>query len=167
IATQGPAFVNSWPYRQLMKKTLKMIDGAIGRGGKVNVQALVEKLYYLTLFNATDFMSAGYSADLALINLKTKAVERIKEVLTDLVQKLKAGLHTKTIKDLILLAHLKSQSFFEENYTDLSDFCLCLRNRCVQLLEALGNLATERAANEDKVIPELVTNLGNLAEAFS
>ncbi len=41
------------------------------------------------------------------------------------------GLKTDLLRDLILLAHWKSQSYWQETYTDLYDFCWCLHNYCV------------------------------------
>lgn len=147
MAHQGPAFVNSWNYRQLLKKILNTIDrekrlaGAKVRNDEereqlvnnkqINVEKLIEKLYYHSLHNATDFLSAGYSADLALYSLAEDKLARVKEPLQLLVRKLKENLvGTSLIKELILLAHWESQSFWEENYTDLYDFCFCLSRRC-------------------------------------
>jgi hypothetical protein len=147
MAHQGPAFVNSWNYRQLLKKILntinreKRIAGNKARNDEereqlvkdkqINVKKLIEKLYYHSLHNATDFLSAGYSADLALYSLAEDKLLRIKEPLQLLVKTLKENLAgTSLIKELILLAHWESQSFWEENYTDLYDFCFCLSRRC-------------------------------------
>jgi hypothetical protein len=151
IAHQGPAFVNSWPYRQLLKKIFNTIEQAksrarrrarpnnkdVGEGEEtvknvpVDVDKLVEELYYLCLHNATDFMSAGYSGDLTLCSLQEDKLSRIKVPLQNLVQKLKVNLHRPSlVQDLIVLAHWKSQSFYQENYTDLYDFCRCLSKGC-------------------------------------
>jgi len=190
IATQGKAFVNAWPFRQILKKTYLQVRSAKEKarnealldcltkngaadlahdkhsnihelvkkiadrdkdvkapelearmtkkvveavnGAHVDLQELVEKIYYLCLYNATDFMSAGYSADLVLCNLSREKVEYLKLPIQNLVRRLKKYLHPEVslIKDLILLAHWESQSFFNENYTDLCDFCICLRDLC-------------------------------------
>jgi hypothetical protein len=151
MAHQGVAFANSWPYRQLVKKILNTIEkekpwvpAAEGqnpeelekaikeKGSKVN--RLVEKLYFHCLHNATDFLSAGYSADLALVSLKADKLSGIREPLQNLVRKLKEHLSKKTpLVNLILLAHWESQSFWDENYTDLYDFCFCLRRKCNEM----------------------------------
>src|SRR6185369_13036404 len=34
--------------------------------------------------------------------------------------------------ELITLAHLKAQSYWQETYTDLYDFCLCLEQECTK-----------------------------------
>lgn len=175
MAHQGPAFANSWPYRQLLKKILNTIErekrhrrepapeGEDQEQDEVRAQLeqeaknrefnerLVEKLYYHCLYNATDFLTAGYSADLSLCSLEVDKLSRIKTPLQDLVRELKKGLYPKSpIMDLILLAHWEAQSCWEENYTDLYDFCLCLGRKCEVMEETLaavnakeGDLSTD------------------------
>lgn len=122
---------------------------------QVNVKMLVEKLYYHCLFNATDFFSQGYSADLALCSLEDDKLARIKEPLQLLVRTLKKNLYQKSpIMNLILMAHWESQSFWDENHTDLYDFCFCLRRKCEDMRS---------------ILPEgkLVNDLGGVEEACS
>jgi len=145
MAHQGPAFVNSWNYRQVLKKIFNTIDT---EKRQIDVQRLIEKLYYHCLHNATDFLSAGYSADLALYSLQKDKLARIRTPIQLLVQRLKENLPgvkrkdnlpgRSIIKDLILLAHWESQSFWEENYTDLYDFCFCLSRRCNDAIALYG-----------------------------
>ena len=40
----------------------------------------------------------------------------------------------------ILLAHWKSQSYFQENYTDLYDFCFCLSDFCGEFSKGFGGI---------------------------
>jgi hypothetical protein len=129
MATEGLSFVGSWPYRQLLKKTFNAIETAEKRGG-VNVPALMNDLYFLSLFNATDFLSAGYSSDLALCRMGAKEVGALTEPIQKLVAALKSGLDDRGTNELILLAHWRSQSYWQESYTDLFDFCRCLAGAC-------------------------------------
>src|SRR4029079_5919164 len=98
---------------------------------------------YLFLFNSTDFMTAGYSADLVLCNLGEENLNRLQGSLGPLIKKLheRFDARDQLIKDLVLLAHWDAQSFFEEKYTDLFDFCLCLRRRCIERAEAMKQIA--------------------------
>src|SRR5205085_12589300 len=60
----------------------------------------------------------------------------------ELYKALVAGLKDKAnplVKYFILLAHWESQSYFQENYTDLYDFCLCLRRYCEKPVQATGS----------------------------
>ena len=132
LATQGTMLINGWPYRQFLKKTLNTVKRARQEHKPVNYDELIGKLYFLCLFNFTDFMTAGYSCDIALCRLHPENFERLKKPLQSLVSALKRGLAPRVsiIKDLILLAHWDAQSFWSENYTDLWDFCDCLAKRC-------------------------------------
>ncbi|HEY0404574.1 MAG TPA: clostripain-related cysteine peptidase [Pyrinomonadaceae bacterium] len=141
MATEGVSFVGSWPYRQLLKKTFNTVEAAKKKDSDVDVPELMSDLYFLSLHNGTDFLSAGYSSDLALCRLRAGEVGELTEPLKRLVAALKRGLEAgsrnlkkrerdERVKDLILLAHWKAQSFWQENYTDLFDFCLCLSKSC-------------------------------------
>ncbi len=145
MASEGPQYVGSFPYRQMMKKTFNHLKKAkeAARNAPLDIQDLVEKLYFLTLHNGTDFMLAGYSTDLALCNLDSTIVSGVKKPIQNLVKILKKGLKDSSkpnrsadaklgrrIKELVLLAHWQSQSYWGETYTDLFDFCHCLREMC-------------------------------------
>jgi hypothetical protein len=145
MASEGISFVGSWPYRQLLKKIFLVIDKVKHperypeRDGKSGVldekcmRMLVKSLYYLCRHNSTDFMFAGFSADLALCNLSEDKVTQLTEPLQELAVALKAVLRAPDAherergKELILLAHWRAQSYWQENYVDLYDFCHCLR----------------------------------------
>ena len=156
IATQGNTFVNSCPFRQFFKKTLNQVskvkNPARVRGGngpnapaELDVQKLVEKLYFLCMHNSTDFVDAGYSADLVLCNLDPEKLVELRKAIEGLVGQLTKhlGSDPSLVKDLILLAHLESQSFYSENYTDLYDFCACLAQRCENAKTGDEALATD------------------------
>lgn len=160
MATQGLSFVNCWPQRQLLKKILKTVeraktkareaarqqhadeDEAAANARVKQIPRLIEKLYYHALFNSTDFLTAGYSADLVLVNLGEEQLDRLKGSLQPLIAKLQERftVDDHLIKDLVLLAHWDAQSFFEEQYTDLFDFCLCLRRRCIERAGAIKQI---------------------------
>jgi hypothetical protein len=94
---------------------------------------LIESLYKLSYHNAKDFMLSGYSLDLALCSLDPQRYEGLTSAIERLVIELKKGLNdpnTNEPKRLIQLAHLESQSYFAENYTDLYDFCSLLSENC-------------------------------------
>lgn len=145
MASQGLSFVGSWPYRQLLKKTFNVIKKGNGEGASSTalsefaVSSMIEKLYWLSLFNAKDFWYAGYSADLTLLSLAPEKFEGLTRSIENLVGALIQGLgpaddsqdpQHERVKDLILLAHWESQSYWEESYTDIYDFCCCLFAKC-------------------------------------
>ena len=205
LASQGPAFVGSWPYRQILMRVFNQLGPSgpgdllvipnsektvneartardlgnsvarrqsanfLGNGGSQHASAvavvdpyddalrpdtaqpdlsrkssnadagsaegprsenapsiktMLTRIFYYCLYNSYDFQLAGYSYDLCLSDL-TKVGE-LKEPIQKLATQLTKGLKDPSTQDRILLAHLKSQSYWQENYTDLYDFCLCL-----------------------------------------
>ena len=139
VASEGLSFVNGWPYRQLMKRFLN------GLRRNEFVEKIVEKLYWLTFFNAKDFLLAGFPLELSLISLDPRKVDRLTGKMKSLVRLLKRALAADDGRSAIQLAHLESQSYFGELYTDLYDFCLCLQRKCQgnPQLTALGTACSE------------------------
>jgi hypothetical protein len=103
---------------------------------RMNVKRLCKKIFDYCLFNSFDFQLAGYSCDLTLCDLNK--VDELEAPIKNLVKSLKAGLSfvpkpdNSLIRDLMLLAHLESLSFVQNQYTDIYDFCFRLREKCKQ-----------------------------------
>lgn len=114
---------------------------------RINIKRLVCRIFYYVLYNSYDFQMAGYSFDLCLTDLsklsdvETPSVDAktpsIKVALNALAKALIQGLpKTNRPEDatlegkLILLSHWEAQSYWQENYTDLYDFCLVLQQSC-------------------------------------
>ena len=136
MASEGISFIGTWPYRQLLKNTFnRMKRTPRAEMDEDDIKVLLEKLYLHCLHNSTDFKFAGYAADLCLCNLNK--VEETKEPIGKLTQALKNALKTKCGQRLIQEAHMKSQSYWQENYTDLYDFCQCLSEQCDEAKYAL------------------------------
>ena len=127
MASEGLSYVGSWPYRQLLKKIFTTTEKGLTRA---TVEVLMQRLYELSLHNATDFAIAGYSHDLTLCNLNEEKISDLVKPLKKLIGSLKEALDHKRGLELIQLAHLKSQSFWQEEYTDIYDFCRCLVQSC-------------------------------------
>lgn len=102
----------------------------IARHPKLNIESMLEKIFYYCLYNSYDFQLAGYPFDLCLLNLAK--VSDTEDPINKLAESLIAGLQdgNPTPKQLILLAHWDAQSFYNEEYVDLYDFCFCLMKRC-------------------------------------
>jgi hypothetical protein len=137
LGSQGLSFVGSWPYRQMLTKIYDAING--GEDG--NVLQLMKDLHNLCIHYSVDFVYAGYSADICLCSLDPKRVEKLTVPISTLANALKNGLQDDRCREVILLAHWRSQSYWQETYTDLYDFCLCLRRLCNE---------PEREHQEDK-----------------
>jgi hypothetical protein len=99
-----------------------------------NIKNLAISIFNYCYFNSLDYQLAGYSTDLTLCDLRkmdrlNNPVENLATALTNGLKARSNGKHTQ-VRDLLVLAHWESQSYFEENYTDLYDFCFCLKRRC-------------------------------------
>lgn len=133
LASQGISFVGAWPYRQLLITIFKAVEAErLDPAKPVDVLELAEKLHDLCIQHSADFMVGGYSADLCLCTLHPDNVRSLNGPIKSLGEALKQGLKEGRCRDLILLAHWKSQSYWQETYTDLYDFCLCLRRLCIK-----------------------------------
>lgn len=127
LASQGPAFVGSWPYREILIRVLNDVNELEG-GTVINVKEMVVKIFYYILHNSADFLLAGYSFQLTLCDLNK--VSAVTSPLQELAKELVKGLKNPLTRDFVLRSHWQSISFWQESYTDLYDFCFCLRNRC-------------------------------------
>jgi cysteine peptidase C11 family protein len=151
MATEGISFVASWPYRQLLKKILKTIDDAKETGVAVDVDNLIHSVQRLSLHNSTDFMFSGLSADLCLSSLDPAKVDALTAPIQALSKALKKGLKDRRAVELISLAHLKAQSYWQETYTDLYDFCYCLEQKCTEGGEVQKEIAAACKAVRNKL----------------
>ncbi len=140
----------------------------------------------ICFFNNFDYKLAGYSFDLCLTDL-TK-VEETKEPLERLSKSLIRALRDKEsgARDIIRLAHLDCQSFSNEDYADIYDFCFCLQDRwpwkergedqsrrinaLVDVFDACGEvMASLRAGygkNDDQNVERLVVRSSYAGPAF-
>ncbi|HYY93415.1 MAG TPA: clostripain-related cysteine peptidase [Pyrinomonadaceae bacterium] len=136
LASQGPEFVGSWPYTQILVRIFRDLN-------QDDPESTVKKIFQYCYFNSYDFQLAGYSSHLCLCDLDK--VSSTQEHIQNLVAVLNDALGNEKsadvaagdkrpgdefVKDLILLAHWDAQSFWRETYLDLYDFCLCLHTRC-------------------------------------
>jgi hypothetical protein len=125
MASEGLSFVGAWPYRQMLQKIFCAIES-----GPKSIPNLVKVIHEACLHNSADFIFAGYSSDLCLISLDAEKVEALNAPMERLTTALREGLKNRRGQEAIVLAHWKSQSFFQEVYTDLFDFCECLLENC-------------------------------------
>ncbi len=136
LASQGPTFVGSWPYREILMRVFKEPLAQDERA----IQQLISDIFDACLYNSSDFLLAGYSYQMTLCDLKK--INKLNDSINELSKALIDGLNFRNeiagengtlttanvIQDLIVYAHWKSQGFFQEMYTDLVDFCKCLKD---------------------------------------
>lgn len=142
LASQGPAFVGSWPYREILIRIFREVEEKRG-----NIRKLISDIYHYCLHNSSDYLLGGYSFQLTLCDLS-----RVSDLSIPLEKLSKAFVNALSANDLkkndaastfiILYSHWKAQSFFEEMYTDLYDFCDCIIDRCERILSTEGGKLT-------------------------
>ncbi len=97
---------------------------------KVKIRRMFINFFDFCMYNSFDFQLAGYSSELTLCDLNR--VDQLQEPLATLATTLIEALASSApaadspVRNAILLAHWESQSYYEENYTDLYDFCFRL-----------------------------------------
>lgn len=138
LASQGPAFVGNWPYTQILVRLFNDVGKRPAYNSDIDVEKMVIQIFDYVLHNSTDFILAGHSFDVALCDLRK--LSAIEKPLQGLSQALIEGLKDGMVTNCILLAHLQSQSHWEDNYTDFYDFCFCLYRYCEQFGKATGNM---------------------------
>jgi hypothetical protein len=118
------------------------------------VKGLLTDVFYYVLYNSYDFQLAGYSFDLCLCDLNK--VGELKTSVDRLAGALKRGLAGEgglagaepLARELILLAHWDAQSFWQDSYTDLFDFCFRLKRRCLHVFPELAAPAPPGGAGD-------------------
>jgi hypothetical protein len=150
LASQCDAFVGSWTYLQMLVRLFKDVehnfgaednsngDGHRGGASPEAIKDMLKKFWAYCFYNSYDFRLAGFSFDVTLCDLnKLKEPEgAIKDgqsagaAISKLATVLGKALADPLAQERILLAHWDAQSFWKEHYTDLYDFCFCLKNRC-------------------------------------
>ena len=143
LASQSPAFVGSWPYRDILVR----IFHDVSQKADHDVRKLMSGIYEYCLRNSADYLLAGYSFQITLCDLTKLAT--LKRPLANLSRALEAGLDDQTTRDCILLSHWKAQSFFNEMYTDLYDFCFCFSHKVDEMQkdpQSRGRLTPELLA---------------------
>ena len=132
LASQGPAHVGSWPYREML---IRIFNNQKLGSSSAAIAKTINQMFEAILYASFDFQLAGYSFDICLMNLKrdlsplTTALEALCETLIKALKQ-----KNPIARHVILLAHLEAQSFYQETYTDLFDFCACLKRRCKETL---------------------------------
>ncbi|HKQ05242.1 MAG TPA: clostripain-related cysteine peptidase [Blastocatellia bacterium] len=157
LASQGPAFVGSWPYKQILTRIFNDLEDLAEDDSPPKLEERLIRIFNYCIQNGYDFWLAGYSFDMALCDLNnlTDGPQGATAAIKELSQALIAGLKEedealkKQIKDLILLAHWEAQSFWQEQYTDLYDFCYRLKSRIPEKPEPPAKLKRIRAACQD------------------
>ena len=130
LGAEGPTFTASWPYRQILIRLFSTLQ----KNGGADVAELAKGFFNSCYYNSIDYKLAGLSLDVSLCDLRhAKIMQAPVRALAGSLSKFLPK-HT-IVANLVLLAHWEAQSYWNEMYTDLYDFCECLKTRCEKTLE--------------------------------
>jgi len=135
---------------------------------RINIKRMLIRIFHYVLFNSYDYQLAGYSFDVCLTDLSKLSDDMkpaVKASLDSLAEALKEGLpnnpgEATLAGKLILLSHLEAQSYWNENYTDLYDFCMVLHQSCTAVGDGEPGIKKIREACE-VMIGKLKPNNGS------
>lgn len=122
VGAEGFEMSTGWPYQRVLATLADDPDMLPETFAKTIIEDYI--LYY------SDYALAGQSVDLAACDLRGNNCLILQQKVKTLAQKLKDNIRNKNIKDAVLLAHWEAQSYKFDQYTDLTDFCTVLANRC-------------------------------------
>lgn len=152
LASQGPSFVGSHPYREILIRIFKEVDRKMN-----DVRELVGDIFYYCIHNSADFLLAGYSYQFTLCDLWR--VRDLNDALTNLSTAMIEALspdddskNDAASTYVILYSHWKAQSFFEEMYVDIYDFCSSIVDRCERIQEGGGEVKPPLSTIRDACI---------------
>ena len=133
---------------------LRVLDDAFPEEmERAKIREMFIKMFEYCIYNSFDFQLAGYSSDLTLCDLNR--VHQLQQPMTQLAKALGDGLKKAraaadpTIPAAILLAHWEAQSYYDENFIDLYDFCfrLVARKKTTQSKSAVTRAALTKIFN--------------------
>jgi hypothetical protein len=150
LASQGPAFVGSWPYREILIRIFKDLETQ----NPINVRETLLKIFEYTMFSSADYLLAGYSFQLTLCDLQK--IPRVKAPLERLTNALLTGLNDLLSRDFILLSHWKAQIFYNEMFTDIYDFCFCFRGKVREVTQRGGVTLTPEVLEINRACGDLM-----------
>ena len=121
VAAEGFELNTGWPYHRILEE---LINNSAELDPEHMATTIVKR--YISYYS--DYDVAGVSADLAACDLSRG--DDLASAVKELASALKTGLSDPDLKDQIILAHWRAQSYKFEEYTDLCDFCNLLQSRC-------------------------------------
>jgi len=138
VCSEGFDPNTGWPYFRLLQKLAEYSETHNHHlpSPEEMAKGLVEQyvVYY------ADFEEAEVSVDMSACDVGGRAISRLERSVAELVSYYLATDKTirKVIRNAIVLAHWRAQSYKLEEYTDLGDFCGLLRAECLDLWRLVG-----------------------------
>jgi hypothetical protein len=136
VASEGTVLNHGWPYREIL-------EAVVGRSPREAASEIVRQY----VGNYSDYSLLGVDADCAVTDLDD--VPRLTAPMRRLTERLSDAIDDADVWRPTVLAHWEAQSYKEEEYVDLADFCDRLRihvadpgirESCSGVIDALGQV---------------------------
>lgn len=124
IGAEGSGPLTGWPYYEILGLLLEKKQ----QQNPLLTKDIAESTCEAYIQYYSDYYDAGISVDIAYVNLSSDLKSNLKTAVYNLAKYLIWGLNTLAIREAIILAHWRAQSYKFENYTDLWDFCDLLQS---------------------------------------
>ena len=116
VSAEGFEINSGWPYQRIMES----LNEAVSTKG-IQPEELARMILERYMSYYRDYVIAGVSVDQAVADL-SKA-ETLATAVKNLATVLKRGVVNSQIQNAIVLAHWKAQTYMDDKYVDLWDFC--------------------------------------------
>ena len=136
VASEGDVSNHGWPYRQIL--------GAIREMRPADAANEIVRQFARFYF---DYRVLGISSHCAVCDLDQ--MDRLTEPLRELADTLTARIHEPGVWQPLVLAHWEAQSYKDEEYVDLADFCdrlaqylpdPCVQDCCSAVIDAVAEV---------------------------
>jgi len=142
VASEGFELNTGWPYHRILETlTDALVSDKQVDAGEL-AMTIVEK--YISYYQ--DFELAGASTDLSACDLEK--LRNLPEALDRLAKELLAELKNPAVSQAVVLAHWEAQSYKNDQYVDLWDFCNHLEAHCKELQAGAGVLGAGSIVTE-------------------
>lgn len=120
IGSQGYEPMTGWPYHKILDVLRLESD--------IDPESFAKQIVRRYIGYYTNYLLAGISVDLAACDLSETHLEDVRSKVGILAAELTKRIKNedRLVLEALLLAHWKAQSFKQEQYVDLYDFCGCL-----------------------------------------
>jgi hypothetical protein len=170
IGAEGYETLAGWPYASVLSQVKEIAQQ--GGGDDEAVRKLAKQIVCGYIKYYTDYQAANVSVDQAAcdlsecvtLSLAVKSLSRaLRKYMPDVTGKDDEGVVTvqgeivPDVRDALLLSHWEAQSYKNEQYTDLYDFCSLLKARtqrtdiqsaCQNVMNAIRGAGAEKDAGQ-------------------
>lgn len=146
IGSQSLMLANGWPIRKIIQEV------GIGCDHKTKTEKIAEKVLRVCAKNVLDFALMERSSEQAILDIRQfgRSAEMVTAI-RGLSAKLQEGLKFKkgtndqellypVVRDVVRLARLEAQSYWNETFVDIYDFASLLLQRCNQFVSTMNGM---------------------------